>query len=162
MAAFASTGPGFDFQYEDVPAKFLPLGTLVPLAMPLLAVWITGVAPSSLKIHALALLLVGLGAFVFFANPNDFFPPEPDVTPMVAEEEPAPIQLPVGRANPCWAGTYPDELAFLEAEEVPVRVFFVDLETNDIYYSDCVGRRLSQGDSWPPGVAERLVRSSDL
>lgn len=135
---------------------------LIPLALPPFAIWLTGMAKHSIAIEVFVVVLVGVGAYGAFARSNVVTLPVPQATPTVEQEQPVAGQLPLGTENPCWAGTYPDDLALLEAEEVPVRIFLVDLETNDIYYSDCVGGRLSQGDNWPPGVAERLVRSSEL
>jgi hypothetical protein len=135
---------------------------LIPFVMPPLATRITASVPRPAMIQTFVLLLVGLGAYGSFSRSSVVSLPVPVATPTVEEETPAIGQLPVGSENPCWAGTYPDDLAFLEAEEVPVRVFLVDPKANDIYYSDCVGRELSKGADWPPGVAERLVRSSDL
>lgn len=162
LAAVASTAPGGDLQYEDVPAKFLPPDTLVPLAMPLVATWITGVVPKSVTIQGIVVLLLGLGAFVLFANPSEFFPPEPVATPTLEEESPVVPQLVVGSENPCWRGTYPDDLAILQEEHIRARDLFVDPQTNDIYESRCVVALRNSGRHWPPGVAARLVRASDL
>lgn len=162
LAAVASTGPGFDFELVDAPAKFVPPATLVPLATPLVATWIISSVPKSVTIQTFFLLLLGLGAYGLFSRSSVAFLPVPVATPAVEEEVLANGELPLGSENPCWAGTYPDDLAFLESEEIPVRDFLVDREAGDIYYLDCVGVQLSNGANWPPGLAERLVRSSDL
>lgn len=146
---------------EDRVSVLMPV-ILVPFAMPPLAIWLTGRVRRSFAVEAFVVVLVSVGAYGAFARSSVVSLPVPQETPMVETESPVGGQLPLGTENPCWAGTYPDDLAFLEAEEVPVRIFLVDLKTNDIYYSDCVERRLSQGSNWPPGMAERLVRSSDL
>jgi hypothetical protein len=170
LAAVASTGPGFDFELVDAPAKLLPPATFVPLVMPLVATWITRLVPKSVKIQTLVLLLLGLGAYGIFSSPRAIiFPVEPEASPTVEafptveEEVPAGSQLPLGSENPCWLQTYPDDPTFLESDlHRSASDLLVDPQTKDIYDSVCINDRLTQGANWPPGVAERLVRASDL
>jgi hypothetical protein len=143
-------------------ASVLLPAIVVPFAMPLLATWITGLVPRPAAIQILVLLVAGAGAYGSFARSSDVAIPVPPVeTPAVEEKTSAPSQIPLGSKNPCWAGTYPDDLGFLEAEEMPVRTFLVDPEAGDIYYPSCIRIEVSKGANWPPGVAERLLSSTD-
>jgi hypothetical protein len=153
----AAVTPGSGVDFEPLNAQAI-LATLIPLVMPLVATWMIGLVPKSLMIQALVLLLLGFVAKGVFASRSDRFSPTPaaEVTP------PPENELPLGSENPCWAGTYPDDLASLESEHRSASEFLADPETKDIYVSGCIYDRLTQGANWPPGVAERLVQAVDL
>lgn len=147
---------------EDRVPVLVPV-ILVPFAMPPLAIWLTGRVKQSMAIEAFVVVLVGAGAYGAFARSNVVSLPVPRATPTVGEEVPAASQLPLGSKNECWAGIYPGALDLPEWEHIPASDFLVDPQTNDTYYAGCVGVQLSHYNAyWPSGVAERLVRASDL
>jgi hypothetical protein len=135
--------------------------TVVPLVMPLFATWVTGLAPNNARIQTFVLLLLAVAGYGVFSRSSSvsFVLPEPPRP----TKGPAPSQLPLGSKNECWAGIYPGALDLPEWEHIPASDFLVDPETNDTYEAVCVDVQLSAYNAyWPPDVAERLVRASDL
>ncbi|HET6770721.1 MAG TPA: hypothetical protein VFH75_03675 [Actinomycetota bacterium] len=159
LFVFLLAAVGFTSEHRDSIASE---ATLVPLVMPLLATWVTGLVPNNGRIETFVVLVLALGAYGVFSRASAVSLVLAELPPTVEEEVPAPSQLPLGMDNPCWAGIYPDDLGFLQAEELPVRDFLVDRTTNDIYHRDCVRDRVAEGSYWPSGVAARLVRSGDI
>jgi hypothetical protein len=69
-------------------------------------------------------------------------------------------EMPLGSKNPCWGGTYPDDL---DGIGIPRRDVLVDTRTNDMYDSVCIAARISQyNEEWPAKMESRLVRAADL
>ena len=79
--------------------------TLVPLVMPLLATWVTGLVANKAGIQTFVLLLLALAAYGVFSRSSSVSLVLPE--PPRPTEEPASRQFPLGSKNECWAGIYP-------------------------------------------------------
>jgi hypothetical protein len=160
LFVFYAAAVGFTSEERDSIATEV---TLVSLVMPLLATWVTGLARYTGMIQVFVLLVLAFGAYGVFSRTPAVSLVLPEPTPAVQQPSRTPSPLPLGSKNECWAGLYPGALDLPEWEHIPASDFLVDPRTNDTYYAVCVEvQRSAYNAYWPPGVADRLVRASNL